>query len=294
MQRFNGFLLAVTVSLLVIVAGLFHALKQHSPYAPQVNSEQQANTALKGEEHAKAGEQNAAKPNEEHGGKNAQQREEEGTEFWPSFLGLRLKITDSLIAAFTFGLLVFNGLLWRSTEKLWGLTKEALVAEQRAWVILKELRIESFKFGELKDGAADARADVYIRMENVGRTPALNVGVRMALIGNWPMEDSAVQEFAQKGVLGGRMVSADEVVEENEVLFVAGGELYRYGQSGRIRPLIVGCIMYQILQDKEIRRTAFVYRPEKTDGGAGYIYVQEGDLTANDVQALVGSGGFVT
>ena len=119
MQRFGAFSLAVIVSLLIVVAGLLHALKQHPPYAPKVNTDQQAHGALKGEEKAQASEHSPAKPNEEHGRKDVEQREEDGTEFWPSFLGLRLKITDSLIAGFTLGLLIFTGLLWRSTDKLW-------------------------------------------------------------------------------------------------------------------------------------------------------------------------------
>jgi hypothetical protein len=61
---------------------------------------------------------------------------------------------------------------------------------------------------------------------------------------------------------------------------------------GKIRPLIVGCINYQILQDSEVRQTAFVYRPLRTDGGM--IFVQDGDLTVNDVTAVAGDGGFAT
>lgn len=119
MQRLNILLLASTFALLVLVFGLTHALKQHPPYTPQVNTEQQADSTLKGEENPKTGTQSAAKPNQEHGGKYSEQGENEGTEFWPPFLGIRLKITDSLLALFTAGLLIFTGLLWRSTDKLW-------------------------------------------------------------------------------------------------------------------------------------------------------------------------------
>jgi hypothetical protein len=119
MQRINVLLSAAVVSLLIVVAGLLHALNQHPPYASQLNAEQQANGALKSEKNAKGEAQTPTQTNEERDGKHPEQRENKGTEFWPSFLGVRLKITDSLLAAFTFGLLIFTGLLWNSTEKLW-------------------------------------------------------------------------------------------------------------------------------------------------------------------------------
>jgi hypothetical protein len=71
------------------------------------------------------------------------------------------------------------------------------------------------------------------------------------------------------------------------------GSLYRYGERGRIRPLIVGCITYQTLQDSEFRQTAFVYRPERV-ADIGSIYVGEGDMTVNEVKAIAGFGGFAS
>lgn len=118
MQQLNAFLIATTVSLLIVVAGLFHALNQHFPYAPRVNAEQQSNTALKREDRAKGAETKIIPANEKNGRQNAEQTDEEGSEFWPTFFGFKLKITDSLIALFNLGLFIFTGLLWNSTEKL--------------------------------------------------------------------------------------------------------------------------------------------------------------------------------
>ncbi len=50
MQRFNAFLVAASVSLMIIAAGLLHALKQQPPYASHVTTEKEANGVLKGEE----------------------------------------------------------------------------------------------------------------------------------------------------------------------------------------------------------------------------------------------------
>jgi hypothetical protein len=94
MQRVNIFLLVLCVSLLILVAGLFHALKQHFPYAPQINAEQKADGTFKGD---KKSEGNAPTAHQIDRGENPQEAEKEGTEFWPPFLGIRLKITDSLL-----------------------------------------------------------------------------------------------------------------------------------------------------------------------------------------------------
>lgn len=174
MLRISPFWLAIVFSLLVFNIGLFHALKQHPPYAPPVNSEQQAHGALKGEDHAKAGEQEAAKSNEEQGGKKPEQRDEDGTEFWPTILGVRLKITDLLLAVFTGGLLIFTGLLWRSTDKLWAsgdrsaiMQREIGEAQVRAYVSIKEARIRF-------DTDEYAHPVVTFLPTNSGQSPARN------------------------------------------------------------------------------------------------------------------------
>jgi hypothetical protein len=295
-----GFLAVVTVWLLVVLPLLYRPTQQ----TPQVYAQQQTDSALKGEKNSESRPQPAANPNEEYGRKHSEQGENEGTEFWPAFLGIRLKITDSLLAVFTAGLLIFTGLLWRSTDKLWlggekqlRLAREALVSDQRAWLVVTNFRIESLNFAKVVNGAADAQADVYIGITNVGRTPALKVDVQLSLIGNYATEASAVCEFAVQSYKGalveGRMVAAGEELDENIVLSVSGGELYRYGEHGRIRPLIVGCVTYQILQDSEFRQTAFVYRPERVIENPT-IYIYGGDLTVNEVRAATGIGGFAS
>ncbi|MGY8638150.1 hypothetical protein RAD15_37335 [Bradyrhizobium sp. 14AA] len=215
MQRFSALSFAIIISLLIMVAGLLHALKQHPPYAPQINAEQQAHSALKSEEHAKASEPNAPKANEQHGGKHAENSEEDGTEFWPPFLGLKLKITDSLLALFTGGLLVFTGLLWRSTDKLWAAgerqlrllrktsitqsrdmqdsiavaresaraamkaaetAERALFLEQRPWLNWKfPGALKAYKSGR------HIRVDLEAIFENTGKTPAANVLMKARL-----------------------------------------------------------------------------------------------------------------
>ncbi|MEK7322703.1 MAG: hypothetical protein AABZ84_06465 [Pseudomonadota bacterium] len=49
---------------------------------------------------------------------NRNEGDDEGTEFWPSFYGYRLKITDTLLAIFTFGLFIATWFLYCATRDL--------------------------------------------------------------------------------------------------------------------------------------------------------------------------------
>jgi hypothetical protein len=67
----------------------------------------------------------------------------DGTEFLPPLLGYKLKLTDTLLATFTFLLFVATFLLWRSTEKLWEAGRgqlaiaEAALTGQAPYVFVK-------------------------------------------------------------------------------------------------------------------------------------------------------------
>ena len=123
---------------------------------------------------------------------NARHSEEDGTEFWPPFLGVRVKITDSLLVLFTFVLAIFTGLLWRSTDNLWTETKAAgataektaeaakrsaqvseaaLVITQRAYLAAKEYRAEAIR----DDSQNIVEWKFSVVWENSGNTPANKV-----------------------------------------------------------------------------------------------------------------------
>src|SRR6266702_4838551 len=195
MQRIGAFSFAIIGSLLIVIAGLVHALKQHPRYAPQVGPQQQAHGALKGEEHAKDREPNATQANEVSGGKETHQSEEEGTEFWPPLLGVRLKITDSLLAIFTGGLLIFTGLLWRSTDKLWKSTEEGLRQTQRAVMALSSW---------INDPVIrEADAQPYIISVNQGAPAAQKVKVVLGYFFSvdWKNFGPTVAEHCEAGVM---------------------------------------------------------------------------------------------
>ena len=208
--------------------------------------------------------------------------------------GVITALATIAIAWFTLSLKQATDRLWDAGERQLKLAREALVADQRAWLIVTSFEIENVKIGKIVDGAASATVEGIIKISNVGRTPALKSDVRVALVGNYGADFAAVQEFALKSeksdLIAGRLISAGETIEQEIWAHAPGEELYQYGMKGKIKPLIVGCINYQNLQDSQVRQTAFVYRPERTDNGM--IFIQDGDLTVNDVTAITGSGGF--
>jgi hypothetical protein len=70
----------------------------------------------------------AQPPNASHPDESNKHGNQEGTEFWPPFLGIRMKVTDSLLVLFTFVLAIFTGLLWNSTNKLWTAGEDNLLS----------------------------------------------------------------------------------------------------------------------------------------------------------------------
>jgi hypothetical protein len=276
MGRVNTFLLAVSVSLLVLVAGLFHALTQHPPYAPQVSAEQKSNAILKGEENSNTGGPHTTKTNEQHGGENAE-REDEGTEFWPAFLGLRLKITDSLIAVFTLGLLIFTGLLWRSTDKLWlagekqiavtkdsvdvarlaALTSErALTVVERAFLAISDLNVSTIgQHGKIVDYR------ININVINSGRTPARNYISLVNLVvfdGDIP-QDFRFPDRSHDDILGSGTTIGPQSRTYFQIDFFIQDAIDVF--EGRKQALIYGWLEYDdIFSDSARHRTEFCIR----------------------------------
>jgi len=132
----------LTGAALLASPALASALTPHDK-AESVQPHQKADSTIHAQEQAQDDKRSAGEPSplvtpaqaasqQRDTGQQGESREQEGTEFWPTLLGYKFKITDSLIALSTLVLTVFTGLLWRSTEKLWtagerqiGLVKES-------------------------------------------------------------------------------------------------------------------------------------------------------------------------
>jgi len=181
------------IFLLLIALCIAPAQSQEPPQAPKVKSEQQTKGAAKIKENASAKESpsgnslvcspslvcNSPEPKPgakgEHGG-------EEGTEFWPAVLGYRLKITDTLLVAFTALLFFATLFLYWATRDLVGGADDTARHELRAYVGITEGKISLVENGKC------LRVD--LKIVNSGQTPANNV--RLAF-------DSSIRDYAPTG-----------------------------------------------------------------------------------------------
>lgn len=105
------------------------------------------------------------------------ERQEDGSEFWPSTFGYRLKVTDSLLVIFNALLFIVTGMLWRSTEKLWKAGERqiavaekaanaALAALDRPWLVIESANHNEYdwRHGNILIGT--------FRIHNYGKAPA--------------------------------------------------------------------------------------------------------------------------
>jgi hypothetical protein len=160
---------AIIAALIITALGLSHALMKHPPYAPAINSEQQAH---QGDNTKHATADNAApglpsvgsKSSGGEGQPKAKHGEDEGTEFWPAFYGYRLKITDTLVAAFTALLFFATIALWWSTRRLVKGAEETSERQLRAYVMIHSVAIRNTTVG--------GKPEVTITFKNSGETPA--------------------------------------------------------------------------------------------------------------------------
>ena len=95
---------------------------------------------------------------------------EEGTEFWPPFFGYRLKVTDTLVVAFTAGLFLSTLALWQATRRLVVGAENTSERQLRAYVLTEGVSLWTT---EKPDGV---RIVLPVKFKNFGQTPAYNFG----------------------------------------------------------------------------------------------------------------------
>ena len=168
---------AIIGALVVIVLSLSHALLKHPPYAPTVKAEQQSKGGLQPHqgndaEHEAA---NIVPPGPPSvGGKGGgegqlktEHSEEEGTEFWPPFLGYRLKVTDTLVAAFTALLFFATVALWLATRRLVTGAEKTSEQQLRAYISLIGAHVQV-----VRTDSGRLFLTGNLELKNNGQTPA--------------------------------------------------------------------------------------------------------------------------
>jgi hypothetical protein len=203
---------AITVLSLALLLGGNAQSQEPPPQAPQIQTERQPNSATKSQpqtnEQTQApdnispgDQQRSASNTERHGDSDPQKRADEAREYWPFLIfGARLKVTDSLLALFTF-VLVLVGIgqalfLYRTdqgTHKAADAAKESadaakiaasvaektLIASQRAWIRIDEIGLGGGGLAFDKNGAS---VSISFKITNVGNSPAINVSPHARLV----------------------------------------------------------------------------------------------------------------
>jgi hypothetical protein len=168
-------------SMAFLLLSLASADSQESPQAPQVKPEQQTESGLQtkipdqqqteqSKQLSPAVEKIARDGSEGERKGEPQESSDQGTEFWPPLYGYRLKVTDTLLVAFTFLLFCATIALWWSTRKLW---KSGELHSER------ELRAYVFVVGKdfLIQGIEHERFVHRFSIVNSGQTPAYKLQV---------------------------------------------------------------------------------------------------------------------
>lgn len=121
-------------------------------------------------------------------------------EYWPVFLGIKLKITDTFVVLLTAALAIYTKALNQSTLKLWRagekqnrtasinakaamrsaeVARDTLIASHRAWITCAI----SLNDQKMQYGNGGVSLSVVFDLKNVGNAPALNVSCHAWLLG---------------------------------------------------------------------------------------------------------------
>jgi hypothetical protein len=164
MCKFNAFLATLAMALAISVIGLAHALVQCPPYCVSTAAVTSAGVQTA------EGDDGCGKCRTQ-----AHQGEAEGAEFWSVF-GYKLKITDTLLTAFTLVLALATGGLWLATRSLVKGADKTAERQLRAYIYVEKAKL---KF-------VDDKWKLRTRIRNFGQTPAHNVRwARTALVVDW-------------------------------------------------------------------------------------------------------------
>ena len=239
----------VAVILMVIVSCAM-AQSPDSPQAPEVKSEKnKAYTKQSPENSVSAPSASTKKENPKDSSPHGA---EEGTELWPAFYGIRVKITDSLLGIFTLALSIFTALLWYSTYKLWKETKAtsataekaANAATRSAVVAETALIVTERAYVSILTADRDvtrAYPTFVMRFKNTGHTQAMNVVPTMRVhLAEWPLTSKlpSISEGMAKSTLGpnceaGMIASwSEKIIDPEHDPRFSGGKsaIYIYGR----------------------------------------------------------------
>ena len=161
----------------------------------------------------------------------AEAASEHGEEFWPPIWGVSLKITDTLIVAFTFGLFVATWLLYRATRKLVLGAEETSERELRAYVSAEPKPLQK---------QANNSWVSELEIKNSGQTPAyaVTITVFMEVFAeppseqdfNVPVEETGSRISVPPGGTGRQALRRSLSEDELDQVWKGRKNLYVFGQ----------------------------------------------------------------
>lgn len=174
------------------------------------------------------------------------------------------------------------------------LARDALVASDRAWINADLAQVENLTFAP--DGTLSM--SVNVRVQNIGKTPAMNVHTSVQLVLDHNKAPSAIKELARHQRV--------EDITNSRILLPGDGYLRPWGPSAHpceqgmdadqdwYLPAVIGVVTYQTHPDMALRQTAFasfISLNDNDPSATGLISVSK-HIEDTSIQITTCSGGF--
>jgi hypothetical protein len=171
---------------------------------------------------------------------------------------------------------VYTYRLWRSTEKLWEagekqltvstssanavmqankISVNSLIADQRAWIDVDGLKIEQ---PVLNNDMLLSRVIASVKIENIGKTPALNVVTKIKITTDFIKDKMSLLVnncTLEYGEYNSKLLPPRKYYRRKWGLIIANSEDPLIGI-----PTIYGVVTYKISIDKSVHQTGFVFQ----------------------------------
>ncbi len=161
------------------------------------------------------------------------------------------------------------------------IARDAFIASERAWLTVSLHPDGDLAFYE----TGGCGLSVYLTIENLGRTPALNVHTSMTMV---PMRQDHVDEVAtyaaaqrERNTTWSRTLLPGDSYDRGWGVSLDDCTLSPYAT-------ILGCVTYETLPDRELHQTAFCYIVGRGELG----HLDGFDIPKAEVRFTVTSGGF--
>jgi len=151
------------------------------------------------------------------------------------------------------------------------ISQKNMITDQRAWVTVGDLKIESNQIIFRKHGAD---IQVSVKIENIGKSPALAIHTSMEMIFDYADAPDAVKKLSE---------TAKTIDVAHWTRTLLPGESYRRKWGFQIAapdtgrkisfPVIVGCTTYKISPDNTTHQTGFVFHLFECEPGKPTEYV---------------------